>query len=58
MSALIMGLGVLAVISLAALAAFGTVKAATMLLAAAAGAVRHEMMMRPRERYYRMGGAL
>ncbi len=56
MKALMVILLVLAVFALAAAAAYGTVMLTYRVLEAVRGFVCHEMVMRPRERYYRMGG--
>lgn len=51
---LIVILGILAAIALAATLCCGLLRLAYRLLEKAVDAVCHEMMMRPRERYYRM----
>lgn len=58
MKALILGLGIPAAIVLAIVVVIGAGKAALMVTEAVHGWIRHEMVMRPKERYYRMGGAL
>lgn len=58
MQALILGLGIPAMIALVIITAIGAGKAVLMAAEALAGRIRHEMVMRPKERYYRMGGLL
>ena len=54
MKALIVILGVLASIALAVTLGYGALRLAYRLLETAVDWVQHELMMRPRERYYRM----
>ena len=58
MQALILGLGIPAMIALMIITVIGAVKAALAVTEAVLGWIRHELLMRPKERYYRMGGAL
>ena len=53
-----MGIGVLAAIALAVATGYGALRAVCVLLKAAVRWINHELMMRPRERYYRMGGSI
>lgn len=52
MTALVIGLGIPAMIALMIAGAAGIVKLARILCAAAVGFVRHEMMMRPQNVYF------
>lgn len=56
MKALMVILFVLAAISLVVALMCGAVKAMYAAIQAVRGFVCHEMVMRPKERYYRMGG--
>lgn len=58
MKALILGLGIPATIALSVVIVLGMGKLVLIAGAALLGRIRHEMVMRPKERYYRMGGLL
>lgn len=58
MKALILGLGIPAAIVLAIVVVIGAGKMMLEVSCAIARYIRHEMMMHPKERYYRVGGIL
>ena len=58
MMALVVCVGLLAAISLAVATGYGVLRMICALLEAVAGFIGHELMMRPSERYYRIGGGL